>query len=170
MNGVPVPAFATALNYFDGFRAGRLPANLLQAQRDYFGAHTYERTDKPRGQFFHTNWTGRGGRRRRRRTRSEARAGPVGLPAAVKGEGSSAGRVCPLPAEALHPAGDLAGARRVLAHAESVQGLVDDDRGGLPGVPTWNLENPGHTKTSVRPTVAVITRGPGGRRSRGSRP
>ncbi len=61
MNGVPVPAFATALNYFDGFRAGRLPANLLQAQRDYFGAHTYERTDKPRGQFFHTNWTGRGG-------------------------------------------------------------------------------------------------------------
>jgi 6-phosphogluconate dehydrogenase len=61
MNGVPVPAFSTALGYFDGFRAGRLPANLLQAQRDYFGAHTYERTDKPRGQFFHTNWTGRGG-------------------------------------------------------------------------------------------------------------
>jgi 6-phosphogluconate dehydrogenase len=61
MNGVPVPAFATALNYFDGFRADRLPANLLQAQRDYFGAHTYERTDRPRGQFFHTNWTGRGG-------------------------------------------------------------------------------------------------------------
>ena len=58
---MPVPAFATALNYFDGFRAGRLPANLLQAQRDYFGAHTYERTDKPRGKFFHTNWTGRGG-------------------------------------------------------------------------------------------------------------
>jgi 6-phosphogluconate dehydrogenase len=61
LNGVPVPAFATALNYFDGFRAGRLPANLLQAQRDYFGAHTYERTDQPRGKFFHTNWTGRGG-------------------------------------------------------------------------------------------------------------
>jgi 6-phosphogluconate dehydrogenase len=61
LSGVPVPAFATALNYFDGFRAGRLPANLLQAQRDYFGAHTYERTDQPRGKFFHTNWTGRGG-------------------------------------------------------------------------------------------------------------
>ena len=61
LNGVPVPAFATALTYFDGYRAGRLPANLLQAQRDYFGAHTYERTDKPRGEFFHTNWTGRGG-------------------------------------------------------------------------------------------------------------
>jgi 6-phosphogluconate dehydrogenase len=60
-NGVPVPALATALSYFDGFRAERLPANLLQAQRDYFGAHTYERTDRPRGQFFHTNWTGRGG-------------------------------------------------------------------------------------------------------------
>ena len=61
VNGVPVPAFMTALSYFYGFRAGRLPANLLQAQRDYFGAHTYERVDKPRGQFFHTNWTGRGG-------------------------------------------------------------------------------------------------------------
>jgi len=61
VNGVPVPAFMTALSYFDGFRAARLPANLLQAQRDYFGAHTYERVDKPRGQFFHTNWTGRGG-------------------------------------------------------------------------------------------------------------
>lgn len=60
-NGIWVPAFSTALNYFDGFRNGRLPANLLQAQRDYFGAHTYERVDKPRGQFFHTNWTGRGG-------------------------------------------------------------------------------------------------------------
>ncbi len=60
-NGVPVPAFTSALSYFDGFRGDRLPANLLQAQRDYFGAHTYERTDKPRGQFFHTNWTGRGG-------------------------------------------------------------------------------------------------------------
>ncbi len=60
-NGVPVPALTSALCYFDGFRSERLPANLLQAQRDYFGAHTYERTDKPRGQFFHTNWTGRGG-------------------------------------------------------------------------------------------------------------
>jgi len=61
VNGVPVPAFTTALNYFDGYRSAQLPANMLQAQRDYFGAHTYERTDKPRGQFFHTNWTGRGG-------------------------------------------------------------------------------------------------------------
>ena len=60
-NGVPAPCLATALTYFDGFRSERLPANLLQAQRDYFGAHTYERVDKPRGQFFHTNWTGRGG-------------------------------------------------------------------------------------------------------------
>ena len=60
--GIPTPAFATALAFFDGYRAGRLPANLLQAQRDYFGAHTYERTDKPRGEFFHTNWTGHGGR------------------------------------------------------------------------------------------------------------
>ena len=61
MNGIPAPAIATALNYFDGYRSERLPANLLQAQRDYFGAHTYERIDKPRGEFFHTNWTGRGG-------------------------------------------------------------------------------------------------------------
>jgi 6-phosphogluconate dehydrogenase len=61
MNGIWIPALSTALNYFDGFRNGRLPANLLQAQRDYFGAHTYERIDKPRGEFFHTNWTGRGG-------------------------------------------------------------------------------------------------------------
>jgi 6-phosphogluconate dehydrogenase len=60
--GVPTPAFSTALAFFDGYRTARLPANLLQAQRDYFGAHTYERTDKPRGEFFHTNWTGRGGR------------------------------------------------------------------------------------------------------------
>jgi len=59
--GVPVPAMACALSYFDGYRSERLPANLLQAQRDYFGAHTYERLDKPRGEFFHTNWTGRGG-------------------------------------------------------------------------------------------------------------
>jgi 6-phosphogluconate dehydrogenase len=61
MNGIPTPAIATALNYFDGYRCEKLPANLLQAQRDYFGAHTYERIDKPRGEFFHTNWTGRGG-------------------------------------------------------------------------------------------------------------
>ena len=60
--GVPTPAFSTALSFFDGYRTGRLPANLLQAQRDFFGAHTYERVDKPRGEFFHTNWTGRGGR------------------------------------------------------------------------------------------------------------
>ncbi len=60
-NGIPVPAFTTALNYFDGYRSAQLPANMLQAQRDYFGAHTYERVDKPRGEFFHTNWTGRGG-------------------------------------------------------------------------------------------------------------
>ncbi|MHB9055594.1 MAG: decarboxylating NADP(+)-dependent phosphogluconate dehydrogenase [Paludibacteraceae bacterium] len=60
-NGIPVPALTTALCYFDGFRSERLPANLLQAQRDYFGAHTYERVDKPRGEFFHTNWTGHGG-------------------------------------------------------------------------------------------------------------
>ena len=61
MSGVPVPAFASALSYFDGYTSERLPANLLQAQRDYFGAHTYERVDLPRGQFFHTNWTGEGG-------------------------------------------------------------------------------------------------------------
>ncbi len=60
--GIPVPAFSTALAFFDGYRSARLPANLLQAQRDYFGAHTYERLDKPRGEFFHTNWTGTGGR------------------------------------------------------------------------------------------------------------
>ena len=59
--GVPMPAISSALTYYDGYRAERLPANLLQAQRDYFGAHTYERIDKPRGEFFHTNWTGRGG-------------------------------------------------------------------------------------------------------------
>jgi 6-phosphogluconate dehydrogenase len=59
--GVPVPAFTTALSFFDGYRSQRLPANLLQAQRDYFGAHTYERVDQPRGKFFHTNWTGKGG-------------------------------------------------------------------------------------------------------------
>ena len=60
--GVPTPAFSTALAFYDGYRTARLPANLLQAQRDFFGAHTYERIDKPRGEFFHTNWTGRGGR------------------------------------------------------------------------------------------------------------
>ncbi len=60
-NGIWTPALTTALNYYDGYRAERLPANLLQAMRDYFGAHTYERTDKPRGEFYHTNWTGRGG-------------------------------------------------------------------------------------------------------------
>ncbi|MEI7811465.1 MAG: decarboxylating NADP(+)-dependent phosphogluconate dehydrogenase [Ignavibacteria bacterium] len=61
MNGIWVPAMSTALSYFDGFRSERLPANLLQAQRDYFGAHMYERLDKEKGEFFHTNWTGHGG-------------------------------------------------------------------------------------------------------------
>ena len=60
-NGIPVPAFSSALAYYDGYRNARLPANILQAQRDYFGAHTYERVDRPRGEYFHTNWTGRGG-------------------------------------------------------------------------------------------------------------
>jgi 6-phosphogluconate dehydrogenase len=60
-NGIPVPCLTAGLNYYDGYRCERLPANLLQAQRDYFGAHTYERIDKPRGEFFHTNWTGHGG-------------------------------------------------------------------------------------------------------------
>lgn len=60
-NGLPVPAFSSALSYFDGYRSAVLPANLLQAQRDYFGAHTYERADRERGVFFHTNWTGEGG-------------------------------------------------------------------------------------------------------------
>ncbi len=60
--GIPLPAMSSALAFYDGYRHGRLPANMLQAQRDYFGAHTYERVDKPRGEFFHTNWTGRGGR------------------------------------------------------------------------------------------------------------
>ena len=59
--GVPAPCFSTSLSFFDGYRSSRLPANLLQAQRDFFGAHTYERVDQPRGQFFHTNWTGSGG-------------------------------------------------------------------------------------------------------------
>ncbi len=60
-HAIPAPAFTSALSYFDGYRSERLPANLLQAQRDYFGAHTYERIDKPRGEFFHTDWTGHGG-------------------------------------------------------------------------------------------------------------
>lgn len=60
-SGVPVPAMSSALSFYDSYRSTNLPANLLQAQRDYFGAHTYERTDKPRGEFFHTNWTGQGG-------------------------------------------------------------------------------------------------------------
>lgn len=59
--GVPAPAMSAALAYYDGYRSANLPANLLQAQRDYFGAHQYERADRPRGEFFHTNWTGRGG-------------------------------------------------------------------------------------------------------------
>jgi len=61
LSGVAIPAFASALTYYDGYRTARLPANLLQAQRDFFGAHTYERVDKPRGEVFHTNWTGHGG-------------------------------------------------------------------------------------------------------------
>jgi len=60
--GIPLPAMSSALSFYDGYRHGWLPANLVQAQRDYFGAHTYERIDKPRGEYFHTNWTGRGGR------------------------------------------------------------------------------------------------------------
>jgi len=59
--GIPVPAMSSALAFYDGYRHESLPANLLQAQRDYFGAHTYERVDRPRGEFFHTNWTGTGG-------------------------------------------------------------------------------------------------------------
>ena len=61
-NAIPAPAFSSALSYFDGYRSERLPANLLQAQRDYFGAHTYERIDHKRGEFFHTDWTGHGGK------------------------------------------------------------------------------------------------------------
>ena len=59
--GIPAPALSSALAFYDGYRRERLPANLTQAQRDYFGAHTYERVDRPRGQFFHTDWTGQGG-------------------------------------------------------------------------------------------------------------
>jgi 6-phosphogluconate dehydrogenase len=61
LSGIPTPAMSSALAFYDGYRRERLPANLVQAQRDYFGAHTYERLDKARGEFFHTNWTGRGG-------------------------------------------------------------------------------------------------------------
>jgi len=61
LNGIPTPSLSAALSWFDSYRTENLPANLLQAQRDYFGAHTYERVDRPRGEFFHTNWTGRGG-------------------------------------------------------------------------------------------------------------
>jgi len=61
MNGIPLPGISSALNYYDGYRCERLPANLLQGQRDFFGGHTYERIDQPRGKFFHTNWTGHGG-------------------------------------------------------------------------------------------------------------
>eukprot|EP01126_Amoeba_proteus_P058129 TRINITY_DN746_c0_g1_i13.p1 TRINITY_DN746_c0_g1~~TRINITY_DN746_c0_g1_i13.p1 ORF type:complete len:507 (+),score=88.90 TRINITY_DN746_c0_g1_i13:68-1522(+) len=61
LNGFPIPAIITALSYFDGYRSENLPANLIQAQRDFFGAHTYERVDKSPGEFFHTNWTGHGG-------------------------------------------------------------------------------------------------------------
>jgi len=61
LNGLYAPAFCTALNYYDGLRTERLQANLIQAQRDYFGAHTYQRVDKPANMVFHTNWTGRGG-------------------------------------------------------------------------------------------------------------
>lgn len=60
-HGIPIPCFSTSLAFFDGYRTGKLPANLIQAQRDFFGAHTYERVDQPRGKFFHTNWTGTGG-------------------------------------------------------------------------------------------------------------
>ncbi len=61
LNGLPVPALSAALAYYDSYRSANLPANMIQAQRDYFGAHSYERTDRPRGEFFHTNWTGEGG-------------------------------------------------------------------------------------------------------------
>lgn len=61
LKGIPTPCFSTSLAFFDGYKSERLPANLLQAQRDFFGAHTYERVDQPRGKFFHTNWTGMGG-------------------------------------------------------------------------------------------------------------
>jgi 6-phosphogluconate dehydrogenase len=74
-----VPAFSAALAYYDGYRSAALPANLLQAQRDYFGAHTYERVDTPRGEFFHTNWT----------WRTAADAG---------GDGASGGDGCGVPA------------------------------------------------------------------------
>ena len=59
--GIPVPAYSSALAFYDAYRSERLPANMIQAQRDYFGAHTYERVDRDRGEYFHTNWTGTGG-------------------------------------------------------------------------------------------------------------
>ncbi len=62
LSGIPLPTLSSSIAYFDGYTTANLPANLLQAQRDYFGAHTYERNDKPRGEFFHTNWTGKGGK------------------------------------------------------------------------------------------------------------
>ena len=61
-HGVPIPCFSTSLAFFDGYRTGQLSANLIQAQRDFFGAHTYERVDQPRGKFFHTDWSGTGGK------------------------------------------------------------------------------------------------------------
>ena len=61
LNGIPTPSLSAALSWFDSYRSANLPANLLQAQRDYFGAHTYERVEGPKGKFFHTNWTGHGG-------------------------------------------------------------------------------------------------------------
>jgi 6-phosphogluconate dehydrogenase len=60
--GIPMPAMSSALTFYDSYRRAWLPANMIQAQRDYFGAHTYERVDRPRGEFFHTNWTGHGGK------------------------------------------------------------------------------------------------------------
>ena len=60
-HGIPVPAYASALSFYDGYRTEQGSANMIQAQRDYFGAHTYERLDRPRGEWFHTDWTGRGG-------------------------------------------------------------------------------------------------------------
>jgi 6-phosphogluconate dehydrogenase len=60
--GIPVPGITAALSYYDGFKSAKLPANMIQAQRDYFGGHMYERVDRPRGEFFHTDWTGHGGK------------------------------------------------------------------------------------------------------------
>lgn len=74
--GIPLPAFRSALAFYDGYHSGKLPANLLEAQRDYFGAHTYERVDRPRGKFFHTDWTRTGGFIDRRSVMSESRLPP----------------------------------------------------------------------------------------------